>query len=256
MKEEEKKEFEEFLRWKAEQKRKAELEQSQAKEIIKPKNEENFNRKRPHSNENLENDSHGSGFEVNFKLLVIGTVIIFMFLFLLVFISVTNNTRKIAERSKQEKIQDSIKAVKKKTIALQQAKAKAIQDSIQRVERIRTLKNSVKITTLKLCSPNSASGCDAIIYYKNISNKTIKYFDWTGHCINAVGDIVPCEIRGYSSYTGRDTGPVRPGKSSGGIWSCIIYNWSARKLVLTGVTVQYTDGSELDISQNELKYIR
>ena len=139
---------------------------------------------------------------------------------------------------------------------LQQAKEKAVKDSIQRVERIQILKKSLKITTAKLSSPNSAGGCDATIYYKNISNKTIKYFDWTGYCINAVGDRVLCEIRRDEIYRGRDTGPVRPGKSSGGTWNCIIYNWSAKKIILTGVEIEYTDGSYLNISQNELKYIR
>lgn len=253
MTEEEKKEFEEFLQWKAE-KKKVELQQNAAKERTEPKenysNEANFQ-----SDVNLKKDFHTSSSDFNLKLFLIGSGII-VALFLFVCFIASNNTHKATEKARQERIQDSINNIKKKAIALQHAKEKAVKDSIQRVERIQTLKKSVKITTVRLSSPNSAGGCDATIYYKNISNKTIKYFDWTGYCINAVGDRVPCEIRRYAIYSGRDTGPVRSGKSGGGNWDCIIYNWSAKKIILTGVEIQYTDGSCLNISQNELKYIR
>lgn len=99
-------------------------------------------------------------------------------------------------------------------------------------------------------------GCDATVYYKNLSNKTIKYFYWEGVCKNAVGDAVECEIRGSEKFGGKDTGPVRPGKASGGVWDCIIYNYSARKLVITSVDITYTGGSSIHISENEMKYIR
>lgn len=249
MTEEEKKEFEEFLQWKAEKKKKEELEQSNANENLEQKKEECST----HNNVNLNDKPHNSGSDVNFKPLLIGCGIIFVLILLLL---ISLNTSRIEEGNKQEMIQDSLSTLEKEAMDLQQAKEKAVKDSIQRIERIQALKKSVHITTARLSSPNSAGGCDATVYYKNISNKTIKYFDWTGYCINAVGDRVSCEIRGDDIYRGRDTGPVRPGKSSGGQWDCIIYNWSARKLILTGVEIEYTDGSYLNISQDELKYIR
>ena len=94
------------------------------------------------------------------------------------------------------------------------------------------------------------------IYYKNLSNKTIKYFIWKGYAKNAVGDIVENEIGGNVSFSGKDTGPIRPGKTGGGCWDCIIYNWTAKKLVMTSVTIEYMDGTELKISEKEIKYIR
>lgn len=251
MTEEEKKEFEEFLQWKAE-KRQKEHEQNDIKENSEQECEEYSNNNKSQNNVNLKKEQQKTDSEINIKLLLIGSGII---LILLIIFSV-NNSHKIAERQKQEKVQDSIKAVKEKAIALQKAKENAIKDSIWRVERIQTLKKSVKITTARLSSPNSAAGCSATVYYKNVSNKTIKYFTWVGYCINAVGDRVQCEIRGDDVYRGRDTGPVRPGKSGGGTWDCIIYNWSAKKLIITAVEIEYTDGSYLNISQNELKYIR
>ena len=255
MTEEEKKEFEEFLQWKAEKERQKEHEQSDIKEKSEQESEEYSNDNNSQNNVNLKKEQQKTDSEINIKLLLIGSGIIFVLLILLFSFSV-NNSHKIAEKQKQEKVQDSINAVKQKAIALQKAKENAIKDSIWRAERIQTLKKSVKITTARLSSPNSAAGCSATVYYKNISNKTIKYFTWVGYCINAVGDRVQCEIRGDDVYRGRDTGPVRPGKSSGGTWDCIIYNWSAKKLILTAVEIEYTDGSYLNISQNELKYIR
>ena len=73
---------------------------------------------------------------------------------------------------------------------------------------------------------------------------------------NAVGDIVENEIGGNVSFSGKDTGPIRPGKTGGGCWDCIIYNWTAKKLVMTSVTIEYMDGTELKISEKEIKYIR
>lgn len=55
---------------------------------------------------------------------------------------------------------------------------------------------------------------------------------------------------------GKDTGPIRPGKIGGDCWGCIIYNWTAKKLVMTSVTIEYMDGTELKISEKEIKYIR
>uniref|UniRef100_UPI00402650F9 hypothetical protein n=1 Tax=Prevotella sp. TaxID=59823 RepID=UPI00402650F9 len=89
-----------------------------------------------------------------------------------------------------------------------------------------------------------------------MSNKTIKYFIWKGYAKNAVGDIVENEIGGNVSFSGKDTGPIRPGKTGGGCWDCIIYNWTAKKLVMTSVTIEYMDGTELKISEKEIKYIR
>ena len=129
------------------------------------------------------------------------------------------------------------------------------EDSIRQEERINLLKNSVKITKAWLSNPNSAGGVDANVYYKNLSDKTIKYFDWTGYPINAVGDRVGCEIRGYGEYRGRDTGPVKPKHTNGGCWDCAWYNNTARKLVLTGIEITYMDGSSLTIQDDEISYV-
>lgn len=131
-------------------------------------------------------------------------------------------------------------------------------DSIRKADRIDQVKHSVKILKAYLSSPNSAGGVDAHLVWKNVSKKTIKYLTWSGYPINAVGDAVECEIRGVSESGGRVTGPIKPGTTYGygKYWECLWYNYSAKKLVLTGIDIEYMDGSTMRINQNELKYIR
>ena len=93
------------------------------------------------------------------------------------------------------------------------------------------------------------------MFYKNLSDKTIKYFYWEGCAKNAVGDIVENEIGGRVLFRGKDTGPIKPRKTGGGCWDCIIYNSTARKLIITEVAIEYMDGTELKIQENEIKYI-
>lgn len=64
------------------------------------------------------------------------------------------------------------------------------QDSLKRARRIELLKNTIKIKKAYLSSPNSAGGVDAHLVWKNVSNKSIKYLNWRGYPINAVGDPV------------------------------------------------------------------
>ena len=87
------------------------------------------------------------------------------------------------------------------------------------------------------------------------STKTIKYLDWKGNAYNAVNDIVSCDIRNASLLQGRDTGPVAPDQEGGGLWETIIYNWSAKELRLTGITITYTDGTKINLSGKEIAAI-
>lgn len=250
MTDDEKREFEEFLKWKAERNKeclkleKDSHENHNSSEQIQPNN-------RISTSEQPQEESKG---DVNFKLLAFGGGLIFI-IFIIILLS--HSFQKQNEiQLKQEQAYDSIRNERNKIIELKTAKEKAVKDSIAKVKRINTLRHTVKITTAHLSSPNSAGGCDATVYYKNLSNKTIKYFYWEGFCKNTVGDRVACEIRGYETYRGKDTGPVRPRRSSGGTWDCIIYNYSARKLIITNVEIVYMDGSSINISQNEMKYIK
>ena len=171
-------------------------------------------------------------------------------------------TQYLERKAEEQRIQDSIIQARRDSIREAELRKERIQDSIRHVqdsireaEHIYELTHSIKITSAWLDRPNSAGGCDANVYYKNMSDKTIKYLYWEGYPMNAVGDRVGCDIRGFQTFRGKDTGPVKPGHSGGGCWSCAWYNYSARKLVLTSIDITYMDGTSFSITSSELPYV-
>lgn len=113
--------------------------------------------------------------------------------------------------------------------------------------------NVIELTSADLHSPNSAGGCDCSVYFINKSKKTIKYFYWTGSFYNAVNDPVFCDIRGYSSFTGTETGPIESGEYGGGVWDCVIYDWAAEYVKLSNISIVYLDGSRTSIGASDIK---
>ena len=272
MTEDEKKEFEEFLQWKKEKQKKLSQEQQQpekqvfhSEELEESQEEEpepfydstQVVKKKADSPQNLSQNKNTTTDKI---MIAIGLILIACFISSLVWKHNLQDDKKNTNKTDNNyEVVDSFNLLQEKRDSIIQAKAdsaKASADSIRKAKRIDFLRHSVHITTARLSSPNSAAGVDAIIYYKNLSNKTIKYFIWKGYAKNAVGDIVENEIGGNVSFSGKDTGPIRPGKTGGGCWDCIIYNWTAKKLVMTSVTIEYMDGTELKISEKEIKYIR
>lgn len=277
MTEEEKKEFEEFLQWKAEKKKKEE--EAKAQEEVK--NLENtqdnkqkeevglWNQEFPKSSFQVEKNSiskqkttstqNNTQVEDSQKFEKIIIMLFAIILIVVAFLATCGKSvEKPAEKTPEEiafsKQQDSIDKVE----AAEYAKEKHRQDSIKRAERIELLKHTIRIKKAYISTPNSAGGVDATIIFKNVSNKTIKYFRWSGYPINAVGDPVSCTIRDYCESGGKATGPIKPGVTFGygRCWECLWYNYSAKKLILTGAEIEYMDGSTISISKNELKYIR
>lgn len=113
----------------------------------------------------------------------------------------------------------------------------------------------ITISEARLLSPNSAAGCDYTLKFTNTSPKTIKYLDWKGNTYNAVDDLVSCTIRRTSSFQGRVTGPLMPNEEKGCRWEAIIYNWSAKELRLTGITITYMDGTKVSLTGREIKSV-
>jgi hypothetical protein len=137
----------------------------------------------------------------------------------------------------QKKLEDSIKqaAEKEKTSAL--------------------LRESIKVQKYYTDSPNSAGGVDVNIVWKNLSKKTVKYARFTVVPYNAVGDIVASEIGGETSKVVKATGPVESGKVDGygTVWSCLWYNHQIKYMKITGIEIEYMDGSI--ISSNDKSVI-
>ena len=268
MTEEEKKEFEEFLQWKAEKKKKEEKEKREQEEREKAElakqeslvteqakaNTQAANSSKPNklANEKSDYDKFAQK-----ALYIICCIVIATLLIILVRrINKPNNSPATVAKENIEN-EDSIDASLAAQTEMEEEAAYRL-DSIRKADRIDQVKHSVKIIKAYLSSPNSAGGVDAHLVWKNVSKKTIKYLTWSGYPINAVGDAVECEIREISESGGRVTGPIKPGTTygHGKCWECLWYNYSAKKLVLTGIDIEYMDGSTIHINKNELKYIR
>ncbi len=119
----------------------------------------------------------------------------------------------------------------------------------------RTYDNVLALSSSRLRSPNSAGGCDYTIYYKNKSHKTIKYVNFSIDFYNAVDDRVYCEIRGRSSCSCKDTGPIYQDECGGGTWDCVIYNHSADYAKLTSLSIIYTDGTQVSITVSDINQL-
>ena len=93
-------------------------------------------------------------------------------------------------------------------------------------------------------TPNSAAGVDVVINTINLSDKTIKYINWTVVPYNAVGDKVRGEIRRRSEASMYETGPISPYERTSGSWETIWYNYSITCMEITRLSIEYMDGSK------------
>jgi hypothetical protein len=120
-------------------------------------------------------------------------------------------------------------------------------------DRLWQVENSIKILSYNTGRPNSAGGVNAYFRYTNLNEKTIKYLIWEAYPINAVGDAVTCDIRDHSAFRGKDTGPIEQGQSGGsGYWENAWYNHKIKEMVLTGIHIEYMDGTTLQIEGSDL----
>lgn len=168
---------------------------------------------------------------------------------------IVENIKQKNEQKKSEiEKQDSIARVKRE----QFVRDSIMRDSIAKTEHIDAVKNSIQLTSYYLHTPNSAGGCDMTIKFRNISNKNIKYVVFNCKYYNAVDDVVYCDIRDYSVFSGQVTGPIKYNGTNWDCyhWDCPIYNWSARKMEIIDIEIDYMDGTELNISNEEMKYVK
>ena len=103
--------------------------------------------------------------------------------------------------------------------------------------------------TLKL---NSVGGTDIKLYAVNNSSKTIKYIYYNVYIKNGVGDIVKCRITGDSSFILKCTGPYKSGDLVSSSWKAIMYNYSAKEMVISSVDIEYMDGTKTTLSGSKI----
>lgn len=174
------------------------------------------------------------------------------------FKSVTSKAQKAADEltvltEKERSLKDSIA-----TAATAQKEGEILSKYNEWVESSDERKKASKyliISRTRLLSPNTASGCDYTLTFTNTSPKVIKYLDWKGYAYNAVNDIVSCTIRQRSLIEGRVTGPINSNIEKTSNWEAIIYNWSAKELRMTGMTITYMDGTIVNLTGKEISSV-
>lgn len=244
MTDEEKKEFEEFLEWKKQKKEKELSNQLSQPEKISSQ---------------AENHAPSKIHTVPNRHMNIYIVISLIILFFVIIFFVSSKYEYSGSKNNSNDgttVEDSILVGDYSLNNNDSLKEYSSTTEIDTVDRINTLKKTLKIKSAYLKEPNSAGGVDAVFYYINRSDKTIKYLTWTGYAINAVGDMIACEVRDTYSFRGKDTGPVKPGMTGGGYWECAWYNWSAKKLNITQIEIEYMDGTTETIREPEIQYVK
>lgn len=203
----------------------------------------------------------------NLKIMMMTLIMCLMTMFI---ISCNQNDTSTKNQSqsdnlRQKQIEDSLKVVKQKQIedSLKAVRQKQIEDSLKVVE-LETFKNSIEIIKYYTSSPNSAGGVDCNIIWKNLSEKTVKYVRFTVVPYNKVND----RVKGKYDYNGNGekvvkvTGPVKSKQIDGygTYWDCVWYNWTIDYMLITGIEIEYLDGSIISTSDvniiQELGYTR
>jgi len=203
----------------------------------------------------------------NLKIMMMTLIMYLMTIFI---ISCNQNDTSTKNQSqsdnlRQKQIEDSLKVVKQKQIedSLKVVRQKQIEDSLKVVE-LETFKNSIEIIKYYTSSPNSAGGVDCNIIWKNLSEKTVKYARFTVVPYNKVND----RVKGKYDYNDNGekvlkvTGPVKSKQIDGygTYWDCVWYNWTIDYMLITGIEIEYLDGSIISTSDvniiQELGYTR
>ncbi len=179
--------------------------------------------------------------------------------------------------SQIEILVDSLKQIhpnseeSKKAILINEKSKKIILEGKKKEEKERLLKEKnrektkkeklrqiIRIKQFYSSKPNSAGGVDFNIIWQNKSDKTVKYATFEVVPYNAVGDIVECTIRNSSTFRGQVTGPIKKNKWNGygTTWSNAWYNNTIKKIKITGVDIDYVDGTSETLYSSDIEYVK
>lgn len=126
-----------------------------------------------------------------------------------------------------------------------------------------SIRDVIEIYDVYVTEVNSAGGVEIGAAFTNTSDKTIKYIRFYVVPYNAVGDQMYCEIQDHSRFEAYVTGPLEPGHegysryglttSAGHYWENCWWNHEISTIELTGVKIEYMDGSEFTLDRDTVK---
>lgn len=115
------------------------------------------------------------------------------------------------------------------------------------------IQSAIQITKLWYSDFDSVGGVELYINYINKSEKTIKYVDFGVTFYNAVGDPITSGTGISEINNCQDVGPFAPGEGRQGAdwhWGKF-YNSTINSVKLVRLTIEYTDGSKLEMNTPE-----
>ena len=92
--------------------------------------------------------------------------------------------------------------------------------------------------------------------FNYLGNKTINYINFYVSAYNAVGDKIACDIRGFNLPGLEYTGPLQPSGRFNGTWETVCYNYSLKKFKIDSIEIEFSDETELEISEEYIKYVK
>ena len=133
------------------------------------------------------------------------------------------------------------------------AKIKAANESAKK----EGAQSKLRISKCWVSGPDSANGYELHINYTNMSNKTIKYFDFGVTFHNAVGDPIST-WRIDCVENCRDTGPIEPGDGQNGssVYWGKYYDAPIDYPEIVSVRVEYMDGTIWARTKDEIAYVQ
>lgn len=161
-----------------------------------------------------------------------------------------------SEAKEAEEIVSKVKLILKKQEAIAKKEAERKKDEEEKSIKD-NFREKIRVSSVRVSSPNSAGGVDLYVRWQNRSQKIIKYATFSVDAYNAVNDRVSCDIGDHYTFHGQATGPVKYGQWKGDsqYWENAWWNHSIRKAKLVGVEIEYMDGSTYKIGSEEIKYI-
>ena len=101
---------------------------------------------------------------------------------------------------------------------------------------------------------NSAGGVSVRFWYRNDSDKSIKYVTFTVVPYNAVKDVQKCKTSGRSAALLQVTGPIEAGKTRSCTFENVWYNSTISTVELTNIELDYMDGSKETLKGSDIRY--
>lgn len=137
-------------------------------------------------------------------------------------------------------------------------KAKETYDALvhaQEVQKeIEEAKKLIRVTKVAVSAPDSAGGVELYFNYINNSDKVIKYVNFSVTFYNAVGDVVKGKYDQSTVNRCYDTGPFKKGEGRTGTWWHWgdFYNWDITSVKLVDLSIEYTDGTTVTLTKDQV----